>query len=299
MTECVLSGKLSRLDLAQADAAGATLRCEPTDLGELVEQAAIRFRKLHPSRVMTIERAPAPRLSVDRVLVRRVIESLLDNARKYSEPDSPIAVTLTASTTMARVAVTDHGIGIDEADLARMFTPFFRSDRSRTRTTGGVGLGQMLAKRVVEGHSWAATASRGKGDSEQVTLECINPPNLPTPDTYTQVVVATGTKLIFVAGQEPEDLHGKLVGRGDFAAQARQVFDNLGRALAAAGALPKHVARITIYVVDYRRDDHLPIIEAARVTLFGDHKPADVVVGIATLSPGYLIEVDAVAVLDA
>src|SRR5690348_6078540 len=53
------------------------------------------------------------------------------------------------------------------------------------------------------------------------------------------------------------------------------------RALAAAGALPKHVARITIYVVDYRRDDHLPIIEAARVTLFGDHKPADVVVGIA------------------
>jgi len=132
-----------------------------------------------------------------------------------------------------------------------------------------------------------------------MTLECINPANLPTPDTYTQVVVAKGTKLVFVAGQEPEDLHGKLVGRGDFAVQARQVFDNLGRALAAAGALPKHVARITIYVVDYRRDDHLPIIEAARVTLFGDHKPADVVLGVATLSPGYLIEVDAVAVVDA
>jgi len=131
-----------------------------------------------------------------------------------------------------------------------------------------------------------------------MTLEYINPPDLPTPSTYTQVVVARGTKLIFVAGQEPEDIHGKLVGRGDMGVQARQVFANLGRALAAAGALPKHVARITIYVVDYRRDDHLPIIEAARATLFGDHKPADVVVGVATLSPGYLIEVDAVAVVD-
>jgi len=131
-----------------------------------------------------------------------------------------------------------------------------------------------------------------------MTLECINPQDLPTPDTYTQVVVAKGTKLIFVSGQEPEDIHGKLVGRDDIAVQARQVFANLGRALAAAGALPEHVAKITIYVVDYRRDDHLPIIEAARVALFGDHKPADVVVGVAALSPGYLVEVDAFAVID-
>jgi enamine deaminase RidA (YjgF/YER057c/UK114 family) len=131
-----------------------------------------------------------------------------------------------------------------------------------------------------------------------MTLECINPKDLPNPQTYTQVVVAKGTKLIFVSGQEPEDIHGKLVGRGDLAVQARQVFDNLGRALAGAGALPKHVARITIYVVNYERDVHLPVIEKARVTLFGDHKPADVVVGVAALSPDYLIEVDAFAVVD-
>src|SRR6267378_4216896 len=113
-----------------------------------------------------------------------------------------------------------------------------------------------------------------------MTLECINPPDLPTSATYTQVVVARGTKLIFVSGQEPEDVHGKLVGRGDFAVQARLVFANLGRALAAAGAVPEHVAKITIYVVDYRRDDHLPIIEQAQVTLFGTHKPANVVLGV-------------------
>jgi enamine deaminase RidA (YjgF/YER057c/UK114 family) len=104
-----------------------------------------------------------------------------------------------------------------------------------------------------------------------MTLECINPPDLPTPETYTQVVVARGTKLIFVSGQEPEDVHGKLVGRGDFAAQVSQVFANLGRSLAAASASPKHVAKITIYVVDYQRNYYYPVIEKARVTLFGDH----------------------------
>jgi enamine deaminase RidA (YjgF/YER057c/UK114 family) len=131
-----------------------------------------------------------------------------------------------------------------------------------------------------------------------MTLECINPDDLPTPATYTQVVVATGSKLVFVSGQEPEDIQGKLVGRGDLAAQARQVFGNLGRALAAAGAGPEQVSKITIYVVNYKRDECLPIIEEARMALFGDHKPADVVVGVATLSPDYLIEVDAIAVID-
>ena len=131
-----------------------------------------------------------------------------------------------------------------------------------------------------------------------MTLECINPKDLPTPQTYTQVVVATGSKLVFVSGQEPEDINGNLVGHGDLAAQARQVYANLGRALAAAGAGPKQVARITIYVVNYKRDECLPIIEEARKTLFGDHKPSDVVIGVTSLSPGYLIEVDAIAVTD-
>ncbi len=131
-----------------------------------------------------------------------------------------------------------------------------------------------------------------------MTLACINPADLPPQETYTQVVVATGSRMVFVAGQEPEDINGNLVGPGDLATQARQVYANLGRALAAAGAVPEQVARITIYVVDYSRDECLPIIEAARRTLFGDHKPADVVLGVAALSPGYLIEVDAVAVID-
>jgi len=85
-----------------------------------------------------------------------------------------------------------------------------------------------------------------------VTLERINPPDLATPQTYTHVVVATGTRLVFVAGQVAEDAHDKVVGPGDLAVQARQAFDNVGRALAAAGARPDQVAKITIFVVDLK-----------------------------------------------
>ena len=132
-----------------------------------------------------------------------------------------------------------------------------------------------------------------------MTLERINPEDLPTPLSYTHVIVATGSRLVFVAGQEPEDEQGNLVGPGDLAAQARQVFANLGRALAAGGARPDQVAKITIFVVNYR-PGYLPAIEDGRVALFGDHKPADALVGVEALSrPEYLIEVEAIAIIDA
>ena len=129
-------------------------------------------------------------------------------------------------------------------------------------------------------------------------LELINPAGLPTPPTYTHVVIASGARLVFIAGQEPEDEHGKLIGLGDLAQQAQQVFSNVGRALAAAGARPEQVTKITIFAVDYRRE-HLPAIEAGRLALFGDHEPADTLVGVEALShPDYLIEVEAIAVID-
>ena len=131
-----------------------------------------------------------------------------------------------------------------------------------------------------------------------MTLQRINPEGLPTPPTYTHVIIATGTKIVFIAGQEPEDAQGNLAGPGDLATQARQVFANLGRALAASGARPEQVAKITIFVV-HHRPEYLPLIEEARAELFGDHKPADTLVGVEALArPGYLIEVDATAVID-
>jgi enamine deaminase RidA (YjgF/YER057c/UK114 family) len=131
-----------------------------------------------------------------------------------------------------------------------------------------------------------------------MTLELMNPEGLATPASYTQVIAATGSRLVFVAGQVADDAHGNLVGSSDLAAQARQAFANVGRALAAAGAEPEQVTKITIYVV-HHRPEYLPAISEARIAVFGDHKPADTLVGVETLAePGYLIEVEAIAVLD-
>jgi enamine deaminase RidA (YjgF/YER057c/UK114 family) len=100
-----------------------------------------------------------------------------------------------------------------------------------------------------------------------MTLELINPEELPTPASYTQVIVATGSRLVFAAGQVAEDAQGNLVGPGDLAGQARQVFANVGRSLAAAGAGPEQLAKITIYVV-HHRPEYLPAISEARIARF-------------------------------
>ena len=131
-----------------------------------------------------------------------------------------------------------------------------------------------------------------------MALELINPDGLPVPESYTHVVVATGTKTVYVAGQVAEDADGNLVAPGDLAGQARQAFANLGLVLAAAGARPEQVARITIYVVGHR-PELMDELRPARIALFGDHLPADTYLGVETLAEeGRLIEVEAIAVVD-
>ena len=131
-----------------------------------------------------------------------------------------------------------------------------------------------------------------------MTLERIDPVGLAKAETYSHVVVATGSRLVFVAGQVAEDEDDNLVGAGDLVAQARQAFANLAACLAAAGARPEHVTKLNIYVVGHR-PEYLPEISAARIAVFGDHKPADTIVGVERLAEdGRLIEVEAIAVIE-
>ncbi len=83
-----------------------------------------------------------------------------------------------------------------------------------------------------------------------VTLR--NPDGLPKPDFYHQVSVATGSRLVLVAGQLANDADGTLVGEGDLAAQVEQCYVNVGMALAAAGATFADVVKLTVYVADPR-----------------------------------------------
>ena len=86
--------------------------------------------------------------------------------------------------------------------------------------------------------------------------------------------------MMFIAGQESEDVHGNSVAPGDLSGQARQVYANLGRALAAAGARPDQVAKLTSDVPGHT-SEYLPVIKQPRVQLSGHHKPAATLIGVA------------------
>ena len=130
-------------------------------------------------------------------------------------------------------------------------------------------------------------------------LERLSPAGLSKAAAYTQVVVAQGRRMIFVAGQVSIDAAGKLVAPGDFAGQVKQVFANLRTALDGAGATPADVTKITIYIVGYKPEQR-PLLGEARSAIFGPATlPASTLVGVQALAePGFLIEVEAIAVVD-
>jgi len=92
------------------------------------------------------------RLDADRMLLRRVLDNLLDNAAKHSESSTPVTLAARVDEQKLWIEVRDQGRGIAPDDLRNLFTPFFRADRSRARQTGGLGLGLLLARRIVEAH---------------------------------------------------------------------------------------------------------------------------------------------------
>jgi enamine deaminase RidA (YjgF/YER057c/UK114 family) len=114
---------------------------------------------------------------------------------------------------------------------------------------------------------------------------------------FSQVVVASGTRTIYTAGQVAIDEQGALVGALDLAAQTTQVMHNVGLALAAAGATFADVIKITTYVVNYK-PEHRMIVGKARAPFFANMTPpASTLVGVAALAmPEWLVEIEAIAV---
>src|SRR5438874_9880304 len=129
-------------------------------------------------------------------------------------------------------------------------------------------------------------------------VQRLTPEGLFKPTAYSQVVVATGRRMVFVSGQVSMDAGGRLVAPGDFAGQARQVYANLRTALDGAGIAPADVAKLTTYVVGYKPELR-PSLAEARAAVFGADLPASTLVGVQALAePGYLLEVEAIAVSD-
>ena len=126
-------------------------------------------------------------------------------------------------------------------------------------------------------------------------VERIQPDGLAQPPTYTHVVKAGNT--IYIAGQVAQNEQGQVVGAGDIVAQANQVFENLGKALASAGAGFGDLVKITVYVTDPRFREALSGVRSRY--LDSSRLPASTLVVVAGLAlPEYLLEIEGVAVIE-
>jgi enamine deaminase RidA (YjgF/YER057c/UK114 family) len=131
-----------------------------------------------------------------------------------------------------------------------------------------------------------------------MAIELSNPPGLVEPQGYTHMAVATGRRMIFLAGQVSQDPAGTVVGEGDLAAQAEQALRNVGTALAGAGATFDDVAKTTVYVVDWRPEKMADLVTGLQRAGAGRPGPTTLI-GVAALAdPRLLVEVEVVAVLD-
>ncbi|MFL5997120.1 MAG: RidA family protein [Streptomyces sp.] len=135
-----------------------------------------------------------------------------------------------------------------------------------------------------------------------MAITLLNPGGLPEIDVYRQVSIASGTKLVFIAGQVAWDVEGRTIGEGDLAAQVEQCYVNIGTALAEAGGSFDDVAKLTFYVVDWTPDKMAPLlagISRAAAKLGVTPVPPATLIGVAALDvPDHLVEIEATAVLD-
>ena len=116
---------------------------------------------------------------------------------------------------------------------------------------------------------------------------------------FSQAVLASGRRTLYVSGQTAWDADQRIVGGRDLGAQARQAFTNVRRVVEAAGGTLDDVVCLRIYVVDYRPEHAEAVGSALRECFAGSTRPASTWLGVSSLArPEFLIEIEAVAVME-
>lgn len=162
------------LEMSRYDAGAVELDVEPTNLVRLVEESLEGIRPLADERSSEL-RLVAPggyfEADVDARRVRRILQNLLGNAVDHGE-GRPIVVHVDSDADAIAIAVRDYGLGMDEAQLERVFDRFWRADPSRQRTTGGTGLGLAIATEdaQVHGGQLDVWSRPGEGTCFRLTL---------------------------------------------------------------------------------------------------------------------------------
>jgi signal transduction histidine kinase len=154
---------------------GRGIRTTRQDLIPLVREVAERFRDRAPGvRIVSTVRSVVVDMDEDRI--RIALRNLLENAVKYSLPDSrAVELAVVPSDASVAIRVSDDGPGIPEGDMAQLFEPFFRVDRSRSRKTGGYGLGLSITKRVMDAHGGSVAVENRSPRGARFTLTLPKP----------------------------------------------------------------------------------------------------------------------------
>jgi signal transduction histidine kinase len=169
----------SILEEARLRNSSASLELDPTDINQLVHSVVEDFKDISPGVVYNA--CESTTILVDRGKMRMVLRNLIDNAVKHSpEKGQPIDVSLNRDKNTMAIIVKDQGAGIAESALPHIFDPFFRTDASRSRKTGGYGLGLSLCKTVVDAHKGQIRISSKIGQGTKVVVR------LPIPEEHHQ-----------------------------------------------------------------------------------------------------------------
>ena len=131
--------------------------------------------------------------------------------------------------------------------------------------------------------------------------EHVNPNSLfaSLPHGFSQAVIASGRKMVFISGQTAWDARKNIVGGDSVLEQARQAFRNLEKAMQAAGGTLKDIVALRIYVVDYQAESGTAVGTAVREFFSKGNPPTSTWIGVSALAdPEFLIEIEATAVLD-
>lgn len=142
-------------ELSQLDAGVVTLKFERGNLRDLISDTLESLSGQAIQKHQQLEGHVAedlPELSFDPRKIQRVLNNLISNAIRYTPEGGRIAITACQRPKVVEVSVQDNGEGIAPADLERIFEAFYRSEHSRSRENGGVGLGLAIAKGLVEAH---------------------------------------------------------------------------------------------------------------------------------------------------
>jgi signal transduction histidine kinase len=159
------------LEEARLRSSSAVLNLDKVELAELIRSIKNDFKDRSPGLVCGV--SEQVHVQADREKMRMVLRNLLDNALKHTpEGGDPVAISLAKQKNSVDIVIEDYGEGIPEAALPHLFEPFFRSDSSRSRKTGGYGLGLSLCKAIIDAHKGSIDISSvpGKGTRVLITL---------------------------------------------------------------------------------------------------------------------------------